>query len=168
MAALVAAPAPAAAQASGALPAPNDPLPADTGSGSNNDSGDSADNTTPLWQKLTSLVVMPESPHQNDVIRVLMHCPTEANHAIVGSTAFPLKGSWRIYREVGASLSKRGFAKKGIVISRFAPLGDHDVNLKCVKVTIDRVIGVRKVKVLSEAVVPIYVRRFHVCQFFDC
>ncbi|GAA2848491.1 hypothetical protein GCM10020220_042510 [Nonomuraea rubra] len=58
------------------------------------------------------LLVTPYAPHQNDVIRVLLHCPDESNHATVGSTAFPLKGSWLAYREsawaLGAGLRQAG------------------------------------------------------------
>lgn len=122
--------------------------------------------TSPPWKKLTSFLVMPEAPHQNDVIRVLLHCPVEANHAIVGSTAFTLKGSWRRYREVGVSLSDRGFGKRGVIISRYAPPGDHEVHMKCVKVTIDKASGLRKVKVLSRGWAPLLVRDFRVRQYF--
>ncbi|TYB69088.1 hypothetical protein FXF51_07480 [Nonomuraea sp. PA05] len=121
---------------------------------------------TPPWRKLTSFFVMPHAPHQNDVVRVLLHCPEEANHAIVGSTAFTLKGSWRIYREVGLGLTGRGFARDGVIISRYAPPGHHDVHLKCVKVTIDKATHLRKVKVLSRASAPLLVREFHVKQYF--
>ncbi|MGP4101496.1 hypothetical protein [Nonomuraea sp. KM90] len=128
--------------------------------------GDDDDDSTPLWQKLTSFRVSPEVPHQNDVIRVLLHCPVEANHAIVGSTAFTLKGSWRIYREVGVGLSGRGFGRRGVIISRYAPPGDHEVRMKCVKVTIDKATGLRKVKLISRAAGPLTVRKFRIGQYF--
>ncbi|NUT39625.1 MAG: hypothetical protein HOV86_06505 [Thermoactinospora sp.] len=120
----------------------------------------------PDWRKLTSFRVSPGAPHQNDVIRVLLHCPDEANHAIVGSTAFPLKGSWRIFREVGLGLGERGFAKAGVIISRYAPPGDHVVRMKCVNVVADEKTGLRKVKVISRSAVPLVVRPFRVRQFF--
>ncbi|NJP94272.1 hypothetical protein HCN51_33365 [Nonomuraea sp. FMUSA5-5] len=122
--------------------------------------------TPPPWRKLTSFFVLPSAPHQNDVVRVLLHCPDEANHAIVGSTAFMLKGSWRTYREVGLGLSERGFARDGVIISRYAPPGHHEVRMKCVKVTIDQHTHLRKVKVLSRASVPLFVREFRVRQYF--
>jgi hypothetical protein len=122
--------------------------------------------TGPPWQKLTSFLVRPQAPHQSDAIRVLLHCPIEANHAIVGSTAFPVKGSWRLFREVGVSLSGQGFGKAGIIISRFAPPGRHNVLMKCVKVTIDKATGLRKVKVLGRSSAPLVVREFRVRQFF--
>ncbi|MFI9595419.1 hypothetical protein [Nonomuraea sp. NPDC052265] len=118
------------------------------------------------WKKLTSFRVSPAAPHQNDAIRLLVHCPTQANHAVVGSTAFPVKGSWRMFREVGIGLGGMGFGKKGVVISRFAPPGEHEVQLKCVKVTADWLTGLRKVKVLSRSSVPLVVRPFRLGQFF--
>ncbi|MEV0829229.1 hypothetical protein [Nonomuraea rubra] len=120
----------------------------------------------PPWRKLTSFFVTPYAPHQNDVIRVLLHCPDESNHAIVGSTAFPLKGSWLAYREVGVGLSGRGFGRRGIIISRYAPPGHHEVYMKCVKVTIDKATHLRKVKVLGRASAPLFVREFRVKQYF--
>ncbi|MEV0616836.1 hypothetical protein AB0I81_26195 [Nonomuraea sp. NPDC050404] len=120
----------------------------------------------PDWRELTSFQVMPHAPHQNDVIRVLLHCPGDANHAIVGSTAFTLKGSWRPYREVGLGLSERGFARDGVIISRYAPPGHHKVRLKCVKVLIDKATRLRKVKVLSRAYAPLLVRDFRIRQYF--
>ena len=127
---------------------------------------EAARGTDPDWQNLTSFRVSPQAPHQNDVIRVLLHCPDEANHAIVGSTAFPIKGSWRIYREVGLGLGEKGFAKKGIVISRYAPPGRHVIRMKCVKVIADWPTGLRKVKVISRSAAPVVVRPFRLGQFF--
>jgi hypothetical protein len=95
-----------------------------------------------------------------------MHCPDEANHAIVGSTAFTLKGSWRLFREVGVGLGEKGFGKAGIIISRYALPGHHTVLMKCVKVTADKVTGLRKVEVLSRSSAPLVVRVFRVHQFF--
>lgn len=97
---------------------------------------------------------------------MLLHCPDDSNHAIVGSTAFPLKGSWRSYREVGVGLSERGFGRRGIIISRYAPPGHHEVHMKCVKVTIDKATHLRKVKVLGRASEPLFVREFRVKQYF--
>ncbi|WP_237109578.1 hypothetical protein [Nonomuraea sp. MG754425] len=153
----VAAPAVPVAPAASASPA------ASSSSGS---SGGSSSQQQPLWQKLTSFKVMPYSVHQNDVVRILVHCPVEANHAIVGSTAFTLKGSWRAYREVGLGLGGKGFGKKGVIISRFAWPGEHEVHMKCVKVTIDKVTHVRKVKLLSSASADLLVREFRIRQFF--
>ncbi|WP_185844897.1 hypothetical protein [Nonomuraea sp. WAC 01424] len=118
------------------------------------------------WQKLTSFRVSPDSPHQNDVIRILIHCPTQANHAVVGSTAFPIKGSWRMFREVGVGLGGLGFGKRGVVISRFAPPGEHEVRMKCVQVRADKLTGLRTVKVLSRSAVSLVVRPLRVGQFF--
>ncbi|GAA1634399.1 hypothetical protein GCM10009733_034250 [Nonomuraea maheshkhaliensis] len=120
----------------------------------------------PKWRKLTSFRISPEAPHQNDVLRVLLHCPVEANHAILGSTAFMLKGSWRRYREVGVGLTSRGFGRRAVIISRYAPPGDHVVRMKCVKVSIHKPSGLRKVKVLSRAALPLTVRHFHIGQYF--
>ncbi|MEU8324517.1 hypothetical protein AB0C33_39690 [Nonomuraea sp. NPDC048881] len=127
------------------------------------DTGPDGDTT---WQKLTSFRVSPAAPHQNDALRLLIHCPSQANHAVVGSTAFPIKGSWRIFREVGVGLGGMGFGKKGVVISRYAPPGEHVVRLKCVKVTADWLTGLRKVKVISRSEVPLVVRPFRLGQFF--
>ncbi|GAA2206535.1 hypothetical protein GCM10009850_019930 [Nonomuraea monospora] len=121
---------------------------------------------TPPWRKLTSFFVMPHAPHQNDFVRVLLHCPDDSNHAIVGSTAFMLKGSWRTYREVGIGLSGRGLGRDGVGISRYAPPGHHEVHLKCVKVTIDKATHLRKVKVLGRASASLFVREFRVKQYF--
>jgi hypothetical protein len=127
---------------------------------------DDSDDDQPKWRKLTSFRISPEAPHQNDVLRVLLHCPAEANHAILGSTAFMLKGSWRRYREVGVGLTSRGFGRRAVIISRYAPPGDHEVRMKCVKVSIHKPSGLRKVKVLSRAALPLVVREFHIGQYF--
>ncbi|GAB2933294.1 hypothetical protein ACFMQL_05545 [Nonomuraea fastidiosa] len=130
------------------------------------DDDGNGDGKKPVWRTLTSFFVSPESPHQNDVIRVLLHCPDAASHAIVGSTAFPIKGSWRTFREVGVGLTGRNFGRRGIIISRFAPPGHHEVRMKCVKVRIDRKKGIRKVKVISRASASLTVRPFHIGQYF--
>ncbi|MEU8362222.1 hypothetical protein AB0C27_40010 [Nonomuraea sp. NPDC048882] len=127
---------------------------------------DNDNDDEPKWRKLTSFRISPEAPHQNDVLRVLLHCPVEANHAILGSTAFMLKGSWRRYREVGVGLTSRGFGRRAVIISRYAPPGDHVVRMKCVKVTIHKPSGLRKVKVLSRDALPLTVRHFHIGQYF--
>ncbi|MEV4800606.1 hypothetical protein AB0K18_11375 [Nonomuraea sp. NPDC049421] len=130
------------------------------------DGTDDNDDKTPKWRKLTSFFVSPESPHQNDVIRVLLHCPDAADHAIVGSTAFPLKGSWRTFREVGVGLTGRNFGRRGVIISRYAPPGHHDVSMKCIKVRIDKKTKIRKVKVISRASASLFVRPFRIRQYF--
>ncbi|MFC5824589.1 hypothetical protein [Nonomuraea insulae] len=111
----------------------------------------------PPLSKLSSFRVMPRVLHQKDVLRVLMKCPVRANHAVIGSTAFTLKGSWRSFREVGVNLSNGGFGKHAIPISRFAEPGHHDVHIKCVKVTLDHATGFKKVKLLSRASTPILI-----------
>ncbi|WP_101787447.1 hypothetical protein [Nonomuraea indica] len=118
------------------------------------------------WKRRTSLLVMPQRPRQNNVVRILAHCPTAANHALIGSTAFRLKGSARLYREVGLGLSDRGLGRRSVVISYYAPLGHHEVRMTCVKVTIDKRSRVSHRKVISRYVVPLQVRRFRISQFF--
>ncbi|WP_336213777.1 hypothetical protein [Nonomuraea sp. LPB2021202275-12-8] len=118
------------------------------------------------WKNLTSLRVLPERPRQNNDVRILAHCPVAANHAVVGSTAFTLKGSRRLYREVGAGLSDRGLARRSVSISYYALLGHHEVHMKCVKVTIDQKTRFRKIRVISRCSVPLLVRRFRIAQFF--
>ncbi|MEU8250254.1 hypothetical protein [Nonomuraea sp. NPDC048916] len=118
------------------------------------------------WKKLTSLRVLPEWPRQNDVVRIFVHCPTEANHAIIGSTAFTLKGSWRLYREVGLGLSDRGLGRRSVIISYYALPGHHQVRMKCVKVTINHKTRIRKIRVISRCTVPLTVRRFSLSRFF--
>ncbi|GGO77598.1 hypothetical protein [Nonomuraea cavernae] len=117
------------------------------------------------WKKVTSLRVLPELPRQNDVVRIFVHCPTTANHAIIGSTAFALKGSRRFYREVGLGLSDRGLGRRAVIISYYTLLGDHDVRLKCVKVTINQKTRLRKIRLISRCTVPLTVRRFRLARF---
>lgn len=118
------------------------------------------------WKRRTSLLVMPQRPRQNNVVRILAHCPTSANHAVIGSTAFRLKGSARWYREVGLGLSDRGLGRRSVAISYYAPLGHHEVRMTCVKVTIDKRSRVSHRKVISRYAVPLQVRRFRVSQFW--
>jgi hypothetical protein len=120
----------------------------------------------PAWKQRTSLLVMPQRPRQNNVLRILAHCPTAANHALIGSTAFRLKGSARLYREVGLGLSDRGFGRRSVSISYYAPLGHHVVRMKCVKVTIDKKTRLSRVKVISRYALPLQVRKFRIWQFF--
>jgi hypothetical protein len=117
------------------------------------------------WKKLTSLRVLPEHPHQNDIVRIFAHCPVTANHAIIGSTAFALKGSRRLYREVGLGLSDRGLGRRAASISYYALLGHHEVRMTCVKVTIDPETRYRKIQVISRCTAPLTVRRFRLSQF---
>ncbi|MFG3437664.1 hypothetical protein ACGF0J_10515 [Nonomuraea sp. NPDC047897] len=117
------------------------------------------------WKQRTSLLVMPQHPRQNDVVRIFVHCPTAANHALIGSTAFRLKGSARLYREVGLGLSDRGLGRRSVGISYYAPLGHHVVHLTCVKVTIDKRTRVSHRKVISRYAVPLQVRRFSLKRF---
>ncbi|WP_162795182.1 hypothetical protein [Nonomuraea lactucae] len=119
------------------------------------------------WKKRTSLLVLPQRPRQNNVVRVFAHCPPAANHAIIGSTAFTLKGSSRLYREVGLGLSDRGLGRRSVSISYYAFLGHHEVLMKCVKVTINQKTRLRKVKVISRYAVPLKIRKFRISQFFD-
>ncbi|MFD8532402.1 hypothetical protein ACFV0L_33805 [Streptosporangium canum] len=115
----------------------------------------------------TSLRVLPEWPRQNNNVRILAHCPPAANHAIIGSTAFTLKGSTRLYREVGLGLSNRGLGRRAVSISYYVLPGDHEVCMKCVKVTINQKTRIRKIRVISRYSVPLQVRRFRIAQFFD-
>jgi hypothetical protein len=126
----------------------------------------SGDSPSDAWKKRTSLLVMPQRPRQNNVVRILAHCPTTANHALIGSTAFRLKGSARMYREVGLGLSGRGFGRRSVSISYYAPRGHHIVRMTCVKVTIDKKTRVSRVKVISRYAVPLQVRKFRISQFF--
>jgi hypothetical protein len=119
------------------------------------------------WKKRTSLRVLPHRPRQNDVVRIFVHCPPAANHAIIGSTAFTLKGSPRFYREVGLSLSDRGLGRRAVLISYYALRGHHEVELECVKATVDDKTRLRRTKLISRCDVPLFVRRFDVRRFFD-
>ncbi|MEV4098507.1 hypothetical protein [Streptosporangium saharense] len=120
------------------------------------------------WKDVTSLRVLPAWPRQNNDVRLMVHCPTGANHATVGSTAFALKGSRRVYREVGIGLSDRGLGRDTASISYYALPGPHTVTLRCVKVTIDHATRIRKIRVLSRVTVSMVVRRFDIAQFFAC
>ncbi|MER7501539.1 hypothetical protein AB0L05_38140 [Nonomuraea pusilla] len=120
----------------------------------------------PWWKRVTSLRVVPRRPQQNDVVRIFVHCPTKANHAIIGSTAFTLKGSRRLYREVGLGLSKRGLGRKGVVISYYALPGYHPVLLRCVKATMRKVSRIRKTRLVGRAAAPLVVRPFRLRRFF--
>ncbi|MCK2217870.1 hypothetical protein MF672_029340 [Actinomadura sp. ATCC 31491] len=124
------------------------------------------DHIPPAWKHRTSLRVVPDRPRQNDFVRLFVHCPPAANHAIVGSTAFALKGSRRLYREVGVSLSDRGLGRDAVSVSYYALPGDHDVLLRCVRVTMDHRTWIRKIKVVGRYAVPLRVRRFTVGRFF--
>ncbi|GAA3075830.1 hypothetical protein [Streptosporangium carneum] len=120
----------------------------------------------PNWKNITSLRVLPEWPRQHNDVRVFVHCPPEANHALVGSTAFNLRGSRRLYREVGIGISKRGLGRDAVSISYYALPGVHEVCLKCVKVKIDHETRIRRIHLISRYSVPIRVRRFDIAQFF--
>ncbi|MER5318255.1 hypothetical protein [Streptosporangium roseum] len=141
-------------------PANGRPATGGSGSGSGSDGPDG-------WKKRTSLRVLPQWPRQNNNVRILAHCPTTANHAVIGSTAFTLKGSTRLYREVGLGLSDRGLGRRAVSISYYALPGYHEVCMKCVKVTIDQKTRIRKIRVISRYSVPLQVRRFRIAQFFD-
>ncbi|WP_345569552.1 hypothetical protein [Nonomuraea rosea] len=119
------------------------------------------------WKNRTSLRILPGRPRQNNDVRLFAHCPEAANHVIIGSTAFNLKGSTRLYREVGESLSDRGLARRSVSISYFALPGPHQVLMKCVVVTMNQKTRIRKIKVISRYAVPLLVRRFRMAQFFD-
>jgi hypothetical protein len=119
------------------------------------------------WKNRTSLRILPGRPRQNNDVRLFAHCPEAANHVIIGSTAFNLKGSTRLYREVGESLSDRGLARRSVSISYFALPGPHQVRMKCVAVTMNQKTRIRKIKLISRYAVPLLVRRFRMAQFFD-
>ncbi|MEV4529402.1 hypothetical protein [Streptosporangium sp. NPDC049304] len=125
-------------------------------------------NTIPPWlKKVPSLRVVPTWPRQASSVRIFVHCPPNSNHAIIGSGAFNLKGSRRIYREVGLGLSNRGLGHRAASISRFVLPGYHGACLTCVKVTMNKQTGIRRIKVLGRASAPLYVRRFSIWQFFN-
>ncbi|MEU8205969.1 hypothetical protein [Streptosporangium sp. NPDC049046] len=125
-------------------------------------------NTIPPWlKKVPSLRVVPTWPRQASSVRIFVHCPPNSNHAIIGSGAFNLKGSRRIYREVGLGLSNRGLGHRAATISRFVLPGYHGACLTCVKVTMNKQTGIRRIKVLGRASAPLYVRRFSIWQFFN-
>ena len=118
-------------------------------------------------RKVPSLRILPSRPRQGSHVRVFVHCPKKANHAIIGSTAFRLKGSRRIYREVGAGLTGRGLAHRSVSISSYALLGFHEALLKCVKVTINTKTRFSRTRVIGRDAIPLYVRRFSIWQYFD-
>ncbi|MER5645789.1 hypothetical protein [Streptosporangium sp. NPDC002524] len=125
-------------------------------------------NTIPPWLKnVPSLRVLPLWPRQASHVRIFVHCPPKSNHALIGSTAFNLKGSRRLYREVGLGLSDRGLGHRAASISYFALPGFHEACLKCVKVTMNQETRIRRIRVLGRDSVPLYVRRFSIWQFFD-
>jgi hypothetical protein len=137
-------------------------------SGKGGSSGSGGGNQIPPELKyVTSLRVLPWNPHQNDNVRIFVHCPPTSNHALIGSTAFNLKGSRRIYREVGLGLSDRGLGRRSAGISYFVLPGDHEVCLTCVKVTMNQQTRIRKIRVTGRDSVPLFVRRFRIEQFFD-
>lgn len=119
------------------------------------------------WKTRTSLRVLPHSPRQRNIVRIFAHCPKKANHAIIGSTAFTLKGSRRLYREVGLGLSDRGLGTRSASISYYALLGFHQVCMECVKVTIDQETRLRRIQVIGRDSAPLRIRRFRAEQFFD-
>ncbi|MEV7008771.1 hypothetical protein [Streptosporangium sp. NPDC051022] len=127
-----------------------------------------ASNIPPEWKNVTTLRVSPGSLRQRSEVRLFVHCPTNSNHATVGSTAFNLKGSRRLYREVGLGLSQRGIGIGAVVISYYALLGIHEVHLRCVQVKISHKTRLRRIRVLSSLSVPLLVRRFDIRQFFPC
>ncbi|MFC7647151.1 hypothetical protein ACFQX6_46470 [Streptosporangium lutulentum] len=81
-------------------------------SGKSGSSGKNGGQIPPELKNVTSLRVLPWNPRQNNNVRIFVHCPPTSNHAIIGSTAFNLKGSRRIYREVGLGLSDRGLGRR--------------------------------------------------------
>ncbi|MER7132104.1 hypothetical protein [Streptosporangium saharense] len=120
------------------------------------------------WKDVTSLRVLPAWPRQRNDVRLMIHCPTGSNHATVGSTAFTLKGSRHVYREIGIGLSDRGIGRDAASISYYAFPGPHTVTLRCVKVKINHATRIKRVRVLSRVTVPMVVRRFNIAQFFAC
>ncbi|MEV4750033.1 hypothetical protein AB0K21_27000 [Streptosporangium sp. NPDC049248] len=118
-------------------------------------------------KNVPSLRVLPPWPRQASHVRIFVHCPPSSNHALVGSTAFPQKGSTRRYREVGMGVSNRGLAHHSASISYFALPGPHGACLKCVKVTMNKQTRIRRIRVTGRAFAPLYVRRFSIWQFFD-
>ncbi|WP_169750180.1 hypothetical protein [Streptosporangium amethystogenes] len=125
-------------------------------------------NTIPKELKnVPSLRVLPPWPRQASHVRIFVHCPSSSNHAIVGSTAFTLKGSSRLYREIGMGLSKRGLMHHSASISYYALPGPHGACLKCVKITMNKQTRIRRIRVTGRAFAPLYVRRFSIWQFFD-
>ncbi|MEU9833329.1 hypothetical protein AB0D67_17550 [Streptosporangium sp. NPDC048047] len=120
-----------------------------------------------LLRKVPSLRVLPFDPRQASSVRIFVHCPKTANHALIGSTAFNLKGSRRIYREVGLGLSNRGLGHRAAQISYYALPGFHEVCLKCVKVTMNLRTRIRHIRVVGRDSAPLILRRFSIWQFFD-
>ncbi|MFC3979835.1 hypothetical protein [Streptosporangium jomthongense] len=120
------------------------------------------------WKNITSLRILPAWPRQRNDVRLMVHCPTGANHATVGSTAFALRASRHPYREIGLGLSDRGIGRDAVSISYYAPLGPHMVRLRCVKVKIDHETRIRRIRLISRVAAPVFVRRFNIAQFFAC
>ncbi|MFI6509364.1 hypothetical protein ACIBCT_17285 [Streptosporangium sp. NPDC050855] len=125
------------------------------------------DGIPPAWRDVASLRVLPRWPRQASHVRVFVHCPPGSDHAIIGSTAFTLKGSRRLYREVGLGLSGRGLAHRAVSVSYSALPGRHGACLRCVKVTVDERTRVRRIQVIGRDSAPLRVRRFSVRHFFD-
>ncbi|GAA4237293.1 hypothetical protein GCM10023075_61930 [Streptosporangium album] len=121
----------------------------------------------PMLKNIPSLRILPLQPRQASHVRIFVHCPPKSNHAIIGSTAFNLKGSRHIYREVGVGVSKRGLGHHSASISYYALPGFHEACLKCVKVTMNQKTRIRRIRVLGRDSTPLYVRRFSIWQFFD-
>ncbi|MER5628126.1 hypothetical protein ABT061_44630 [Streptosporangium sp. NPDC002544] len=125
-------------------------------------------NTIPKALKnVPSLRILPPWPRQASHVRIFVHCPPSSNHAIVGSTAFNLKGSSRLYREIGIGLSNRGLMHHSASISYYALPGPHGACLKCVKITMNKKTRIRRIRVTGRASAPLFVRRFSIWQFFD-
>ncbi|MEU7854695.1 hypothetical protein [Nonomuraea sp. NPDC049141] len=118
-------------------------------------------------KKVPWLRILPWNPRQASHVRIFVHCPKKANHAIIGSTAFQLKGSRRIYREVGMGFSDRGLGHRGVSISYYALPGWHKALLKCVKVTMNKKTRISRTRVLGRDAIPLYVRRFSIWQYFN-
>ncbi|MEU8143962.1 hypothetical protein [Nonomuraea sp. NPDC048901] len=148
-----------------ATPAPT-PTPTPT-STANTNKKSSKTAIPPELKNVPSLRVLPWDPRQASHVRIFVHCPPKANHALIGSTAFALKGSRRLYREVGLGLSDRGLAHRAVSISYSALPGFHGAHLKCVKVKMNQKTRIRRIRVLGRDATPLYVRRFSIWQFFD-
>ncbi|MEU4833110.1 hypothetical protein [Streptosporangium sp. NPDC023615] len=137
------------------------------GTAATGSSGGGGDTIPSALRNVTSLRVLPRRPRQAGHVRVFVHCPPASNHAIIGSTAFTLKGSRRLYREVGLGLSERGLGHRAVSISYSALPGRHGACLTCVKVTVDPGTRVRRIRVIGRDSAPLRVRRFGLRQFFD-
>ncbi|MFD1535968.1 hypothetical protein [Nonomuraea guangzhouensis] len=146
---------------------PGAPLTATAGVTTSPSSSDDGKGPIPkALKKVAWLRILPGNPRQASHVRIFVHCPKKANHAIIGSTAFQLKGSRRIYREVGMGFSDRGLGHRGVSISYYALPGWHKALLKCVKVTINKKTRISRTRVLGRDAIPLYVRRFSIWQYF--